>query len=267
MITFELLAVTPEMAAAMLAKNVGNRKLNDKHIRSFAVDMASGNWRLTHQAIAIGADGNLLDGQHRLHAVVKAQKCVQMFVARYSTSESIMSLPIDLHRKRSVTDILACNPRYVEVLNTLFFISKQRQATSSEIESLTAKTMPHIELLHELSTTRPKVRGSSGVRAAVLFRMLQYPDRAAKYAELYRDFCQLNFDLLNSSLMSFVKYCEHSSTEHLSGQTGRNSLFAKSLYAFDHDEPDRKMIRVSKDLEIKILEDARMTLAELIASA
>ena len=257
MIVFTYKNIGPADAEVMLARNYGNRKVNEKQVRQYAVDMASGNWRLTHQAIAIGADENLIDGQHRLHAVVKSRSTVAMYVATYSTSESVLMLPIDVHKKRSITDIVDCSPRIAEVANTMYWLYKQRAATSAEVEQLIEKTSPYIYTLHNTITVRPKVRGCAGVRTAVLYRMLMDNENASVYAELYRDFCLLNFERMNASTMAFVKTCEHS-TEHHTGQSGRNALFAKAVYAFDLEQQGRKLIRLSKETEIAVIEEFRM---------
>jgi len=256
MIRFELVDITPDKAAEMLTRNRGNRKVTENQVRQYAVDMQQNNWRITHQPVAIGSDGNLIDGQHRLHAIVKSGVSVNMYVAHYSTSESVLSLPIDVHKKRSVTDIISCSPRISEVVNTMYWIWKQRAATSAEAESLIELMSPYVYTLHNIITARPKVRGSAGVRAGVLYRMLTDPENSGVYAELYRDFCLLNFDNLNSSAMAFVKTCENM-TDHNVGQNGRNALFAKTVYAFDLSEQGRKIIRISKESETEILNEFR----------
>lgn len=77
LITVALEAITPEQAAAWLAtNNVKNRKPRPRQIEILRREMAGGAWAFTHQGIAFGepAEENgiepLLDGQHRLHAIV-----------------------------------------------------------------------------------------------------------------------------------------------------------------------------------------------------
>jgi len=72
--------VTPAQAAEWLKNNPRNRKPVPNVIRAIADDIATGKWLLTHQGIAIGTDGTLYDGQHRLMAVVRADLPVEMIV-------------------------------------------------------------------------------------------------------------------------------------------------------------------------------------------
>jgi hypothetical protein len=65
--------VTPQMASAWLAKNnEGNRNVRQADVNLLASEIASGGYEPTHQGIGFYDDGTLADGQHRLHAIVKA---------------------------------------------------------------------------------------------------------------------------------------------------------------------------------------------------
>jgi hypothetical protein len=72
--------ITPEVAEYMLTHNKINRPLNKVVVSKYANDMVKGNWKLTHQGIAFDNDGNLIDGQHRLNAIRKANVPINMFV-------------------------------------------------------------------------------------------------------------------------------------------------------------------------------------------
>ena len=76
----EILTITPSMAEEMLSKNKSNRKLRNTVVNSYASQMASGKWHLTGQGITFGKNGQLLDGQHRLSAIVLANTAVEMLV-------------------------------------------------------------------------------------------------------------------------------------------------------------------------------------------
>lgn len=81
-ITHDRMTITPEMAARWLEKNTHNRKLQTKNIDQYAQDMRNGDWQYTHQGICLAADGTIVDGQHRLHAIVRAGVPVEMLVTR-----------------------------------------------------------------------------------------------------------------------------------------------------------------------------------------
>lgn len=64
--------VTPALAAEWLKSNTRNRSIDLDAVDRLVEVIKSGGWRTTHQGIAIGSDGTLYDGQHRLRAIVKA---------------------------------------------------------------------------------------------------------------------------------------------------------------------------------------------------
>jgi hypothetical protein len=66
--------VTPDQALKWLEEDhVYNRKVRQTVVAKYARDMAAGNWRETHEAIAFDPDGKLIDGQHRLWAIVESK--------------------------------------------------------------------------------------------------------------------------------------------------------------------------------------------------
>lgn len=77
-----VVAITPDMADRWLKANATNRNLRKAQIDRYARDMLAGQWRITGEGVKFSADGKLLDGQHRLHAIIKSGCTVLMFVFR-----------------------------------------------------------------------------------------------------------------------------------------------------------------------------------------
>ena len=107
-VTFEL--ITPAIAAEMLLHNTRNRKIRQSVVDRYAEDMAAGRWRETHQGIAINCDGTLLDGQHRLAAIVQSGISQRMAVTRGVPSAS--QIVMDDHAKRSASDSISLDRGY-----------------------------------------------------------------------------------------------------------------------------------------------------------
>lgn len=76
----ETVFVTPAMAKEWMAKNIHNRNVSDQVVASYARDMRLGRWVLNHQGIAFDNEGNLMDGQHRLLAIIQSGVTVQLLV-------------------------------------------------------------------------------------------------------------------------------------------------------------------------------------------
>ncbi|MFF3762069.1 hypothetical protein [Streptomyces sp. NPDC002185] len=100
--------VTPELAAELVARESHNRRVDQGHVAILAAAIQRGHWQLTHQGIALDAslsDGAVVDGQHRLYAVVKADIAVPMVVFEHVPRETFSVL--DTGRRRSSADALA----------------------------------------------------------------------------------------------------------------------------------------------------------------
>lgn len=103
----ELVKVSPDVARRWLGKNTHNRHVRAKHVQRLARDMATGNWLVTGESIKFNGDGSLLDGQHRLLAVIESEATVDMFVIRGlpSAAQDVM----DTGAKRQCSDALHLN--------------------------------------------------------------------------------------------------------------------------------------------------------------
>lgn len=72
--------VTPAMAEMWLQHNFNNRPVSLDTVRAYAREMKRGKWLPVHQGIAFNARDELIDGQHRLMAVVLSKTPVKMMV-------------------------------------------------------------------------------------------------------------------------------------------------------------------------------------------
>ena len=87
--TAEVIIVTPSQAAQWLATSLGNprwkggNKLYDeKKAAKIANDISNGDWHPGSNSISFGEEGNLLEGHHRLAAIIKAGIAVPCVVVR-----------------------------------------------------------------------------------------------------------------------------------------------------------------------------------------
>ena len=104
-LTTEVVLVTPDLAREWLSFNRHNRKVNRRRVARYAADMRQGRWQLTGQGIQFGANGSLLDGQHRLLALIESGISVLMLVVR-GVSESAFEA-LDQGDRRRLSDVLS----------------------------------------------------------------------------------------------------------------------------------------------------------------
>lgn len=95
-----VITVTPEMARDWLDnRNKGNRSLSLIIASRYAEVMKDGRWKLTHQGIAFDKEGLLLDGQHRLKAVVIAETPIDFWIIPGCERDSFSVLDIGRRRQ------------------------------------------------------------------------------------------------------------------------------------------------------------------------
>ena len=103
--------VTPKKAGEWLRNNFVNRPVKQDVIEAYARDMRNGKWKTTHQGIAFNDQDQLIDGQHRLMAIVASGITVKMMVtfnlpAKTEGDELTTMDCVDRGRTRSVGDQL-----------------------------------------------------------------------------------------------------------------------------------------------------------------
>lgn len=99
--------ITPAIAQNFLDKNhKNNRTLKERIVRKYAQTMAKGLWHPSSaEAIRISDDGILIDGQHRLSAIIRSGRLsITMMVITGIPSCAITA--IDDGEKRSLADAL-----------------------------------------------------------------------------------------------------------------------------------------------------------------
>lgn len=96
--------ITPELAKSFLEKNVKNRTIRPQHVTKLARDIERGDYIDTDDPIKFDINGNLIDGQHRLCAIIQADTPVVMRVT-YNLEPKAQDV-IDTGVRRSATDLL-----------------------------------------------------------------------------------------------------------------------------------------------------------------
>lgn len=105
-ITYRRILVTPAVAEKMLAAKPDRQRLLSEHtVQAYVADMLAGRWRENGDTLKQDADGLLLDGQHRLTAIVRSGVSLWLPVAKGVDPEVFST--IDVGRKRSPGDIMS----------------------------------------------------------------------------------------------------------------------------------------------------------------
>jgi hypothetical protein len=242
--------VTPAFASSLLAKNDNNRNISSPRVELYARQMLNGNWALTHQGIAISKSGKLIDGQHRLAAVVKANVPVEMMVFSGLDDESIFA--IDQSRPRSKFDAIKigglcswANTKTVEVANTIFgMFFNTKIATPSEIASYIERNKEAFLFIQDVFSGNKRGIASAGVRSAV-FCAYYYLDKnkLSNFVKI------LHSGVVESSNQAHIVRLRDILTDPNSGGRARIAYFTnitmRSIMAYCNDEKLLKLREAS----------------------
>lgn len=240
---FEQVDMTPELAKQLLGRNENNRNIARGRVNALARDMASGAWKTTPHGVVVGADGRLIDGQHRLHAVVKAGLTVPMVVVRDAPNDCVWGIDRGGVRKPSHDlkmqgskhpSLLATCARYIRYLENGVDISITSAETQRELERCFAAT----GWVRRMTLTRGF--GAAYVIAPLMWLYSDFRDEATLFQEevgggagLARNSPALT--LRNAILLR----------ESRAGASHTKAMMMKTLNAFRAYVNDRPMKRVN----------------------
>lgn len=104
--SYRVLAVTPELARKWLAHNKRNRNVSDVAVARYRSDMIEGRWAFAGDPIRFDIDGNLIDGQHRLHALATCPEATAIDFMVITKLPTETQMVMDQGRRRTPGDQL-----------------------------------------------------------------------------------------------------------------------------------------------------------------
>jgi hypothetical protein len=192
--TERIVTITPEMATAWLEnQNTHNRKLIQVNVDKFSKDMKEGRWQLTHQGIAFDDKNNLVDGQHRLWAVVLAGKPVTMRVFTGLAPEVVET--IDVGTRRSNLDVIRLsgnaeqfNSIHMAIVRAMYNTRKSRSSSVS-VSVERSRLLQHEQAI-QFAIKHLYSRSAAKVRTALLGSLIARAYYSEDHEKLIR-FCEV----------------------------------------------------------------------------
>lgn len=178
--------ITPADAKRILAKSqFKNRPLSSRYVDELASQMAAGYWKINGESIKFDKFGNVFDGQHRLHAIIKSQVTIITNVAR--NLDSSVFDTIDGGRKRTDANnlsvageknssTLAAALKTVAAFDNIGYLAFSTGASTRE--KYTAKIKPVKELIKDYQGIRYSVDYVCGIGNSRIFRPVSFASSA-----------------------------------------------------------------------------------------
>ena len=182
-IAMKTMFITPDLARLILSHASANRPITENHVTKLARDMVNGFWEQTGEPIKFNEHGKLIDGQHRLHAVVKSGVTIEFVVI---TGLSVNSQDtMDSGKRRSLGDQLSMRGyKSTNQLAAAIVLSGAWEKTGRPVRqgfrATNSESLRWFEKNPELEKginatflARRKIRYPGGLAAAVYYRMSQ----------------------------------------------------------------------------------------------
>lgn len=153
---YEIVELTPADAREILERNTRNRGMREDYVRKLAGAMERGEWVVNGEPIQIADNGELLNGQHRLSAIVASGETVAMLVVRGLPVTTQMTM--DVGTRRNLSDVLALHGE-IDTTNLgamLGLLYRYRNGDRLDYSSRTAPTATEAIALLE---GEPQIRG------------------------------------------------------------------------------------------------------------
>lgn len=127
----EVRTITPVVATEMLKKNLNNRKVSEKHVNFLAQEMRNGNWLFDGQPLRFDENNVLIDGQHRLNAIIRSKTSQNILIITGLKKDSFKVM--DTGKNRNAADVLSINGEiyYAQISSCARFIIKLKGGNSA----------------------------------------------------------------------------------------------------------------------------------------
>jgi len=144
--TVEITKITPELATEMLESNFkNNRTVNKNRVSAYASDMTKGQWNFTGEGIKFDIDDTLIDGQHRLAAIIKADMTVEMLVVRGLSPETMITMDTQMGRTLANVLKIMSYDRANELSRTLLTVAFYERYMEDKLSAAKGGSAPGVE--------------------------------------------------------------------------------------------------------------------------
>lgn len=174
--------VTPEYAEQLLDMNTRNRNLKRWWVDALAECMREGLYYLTGETVKVSRDHVILDGQNRLHAIVKSGCACMMLLVEGLPPEAGMA--IDQGRPRTTPDASVWADGIEGITNQIAAVARKMMQSEGIPTRCKIRQLKFIEqhqdaILFAIRVTSPNQVGitSAPVRAAIA-KAWYYEDEA-----------------------------------------------------------------------------------------
>jgi len=244
-----VMTVTPAHAEKWLEMNTGNRRMRPSHVQHLSNEMKKGRWMLSPEPIVFSRQGRLLDGQHRLSAVLMSGCTIEASVALVQNEDVFRVLDQGINRSNS--DILGIPTPIITPLQYLIkgSIPALRKVTSEDVRHLMKSRMFDLSThLHEVIKPKDKRFKNAPFRAAYIMAVdLGLCDQPTA-DKIYTDLSHMNMTEWTRMMQSIFHQIETIKISAMGGSI-RHPVLMRALYLFSEAHTKKTTIRLTDQYE------------------
>lgn len=225
----EVFTVSPKVAEFLLNLNwPNNRPLMDTVVDRYAAAISHGHWKLNGESLIMSSEGNMIDGQHRLWAVVSSGAPIRTMIT-FGVDSSTFDT-INSGRARSISYLAKLPTAVAAPLNFIIKLAfGPAESTAQNLQVINGIYGEDVTALVKLQSRNiPVLRQAPILAAGALWSKAGYKDYVC---DMYTNMLLLDSSSLPPIGRSFLHQCVDSSTggRKLTG----TDLFVRAYKAFD----------------------------------
>lgn len=140
--------IDPDHARHLLTFNTHNRPISPARVRELTEQMRRGEWQANGDSIRLSRTNKLLDGQHRLHAIVASGTSHELVLV-YDLDDEVFDT-IDIGAKRKTSELVALHGhKNASTLSTVVRKFLTWQATGHPFSAAPEKRPSNVQILAE----------------------------------------------------------------------------------------------------------------------
>lgn len=256
----EVVTITPESAEQLLAANANfNRKVNVARVNKYAEIMANGGWALTPEGLIIDANTDkLIQGQHRLHAIIKSGVTLPMYVAYTTESDTYKFL--DQGKNRDFSDISGKEKKITTTVHQALRLidPKRKGVTYVEAEPyLFGRLGQEVEQLHNVVNPRGRIWNNTTLKVMAVSSIITGTMSRQDVYSLYKKFILVDTAGLSGCRVNFMRQVMNNDVA--SNYALEPSIISKGYNLFSESGNDMVVCRysqVSYDKGMQMVRDA-----------
>lgn len=236
----KMMLITPSMAEELLKLNVSNRRQRRWWAQALAAAMRRGEWKATHQGIAFSISGKLIDGQHRLMAIL-ISGISQLMLVVHDVPDDAFSV-LDIGVKRTISDTTGLSKKTAEACRLAAVIVNGGSVTPQQVTEVANGGFGEVhERLLEACNSSVALYTAAPMRVAACIQIMDgHPEDYI--LSLYRKLALRNFEELPPIGYAFVRQVtagKVSATGQIQGE-----LLARALKLFNPDYSNVSRVQI-----------------------